>query len=222
MSVDAVYLVREGDDNEELRYSLRTLAKNVPHSGVWIVGYKPRWVSDVVAHIQTVQGPDAQANQCAALRAMSAEIPGRFDVWNDDFYALKPTTVRLQHQGPLAEHHARFAAIRPRSSYVARLLDTLDYLGPGALSYEIHRPMPVSGAALLDVLDEIDANPRRTLQWRSLYGNRRRSKGRRVADRLGWWPESEWCTTDEYTWPAIEHHMASRFPDPCIYEKEGG
>lgn len=222
MSVDAVYLVREGDDNEELRYSLRTLAKNVPHSGVWIVGHKPRWVSDDVAHIPTVQGPDAHANQCVALRAASAAIPGRFDVWNDDFYALRRTNVTLQHQGPLADHHARYFAVRPRAAYVARLLATLDYLGPGALSYEIHRPIPVVGADLVEVLDEIDANPGLPLQWRSLYGNRHRGKGRLVKDRLGWWPESTWCSTDEYTWRAIEHHMAARFPDPCIYEKEGG
>jgi len=222
VSVDAVYLVREGDDNEELRYSLRTLAKNVPHSRVWIVGYKPRWVSGEVAHIPTAQSSDGYANQHIALRAACGALPGRFDVWNDDFYALKRTTVAMQHQGLLSEHHARFFAVRPRAAYVARLLSTLDYLGPESLSYEIHRPIPVVGAELVEVLDEIDANPGRLLQWRSLYGNRRRGKGRLVKDRLGWWPESTWCSTDEYTWRAIEHHMASRFPAPCIYEKEGG
>ena len=49
--MDAVYYVRPGDRNDELRYSLRSLA-NLPHDRVWIVGHTPPWVTG----IESIQG----------------------------------------------------------------------------------------------------------------------------------------------------------------------
>jgi hypothetical protein len=52
---DLVYVVREGDRNNELRHSLRSVVANVPHRLVWIAGYKPGWVSDLVGYIPMAQ-----------------------------------------------------------------------------------------------------------------------------------------------------------------------
>lgn len=39
--MDLVYIVKNSEVNEDLRYSLRSVAKFVPHNKIWIVGYKP-------------------------------------------------------------------------------------------------------------------------------------------------------------------------------------
>ena len=47
LEMDIVYVVRPGDENEALRYSLRSLA-NIPHRTVWIAGYRPKWCYGIV------------------------------------------------------------------------------------------------------------------------------------------------------------------------------
>ena len=42
---DVVYCVKDDPDNEELRYSLRSL-KNLPHQKVWIYGGGPKWLNE--------------------------------------------------------------------------------------------------------------------------------------------------------------------------------
>ena len=44
---DLVYIVCPGDQNEELRYSLRSVARNLPGRRVWIFGHTPPWVTGV-------------------------------------------------------------------------------------------------------------------------------------------------------------------------------
>ncbi|MFF3129757.1 hypothetical protein ACFVRD_48125 [Streptomyces sp. NPDC057908] len=51
---DIVYVVRPWNQNEQLRYSLRTLA-NLPHRRVWIAGYCPTWVGPDVGRIPVAQ-----------------------------------------------------------------------------------------------------------------------------------------------------------------------
>lgn len=36
--MDLVYIVKEDENNEELRYSLRSVAKYLPQNKIWIVG----------------------------------------------------------------------------------------------------------------------------------------------------------------------------------------
>ncbi len=54
---DVVYVVRPGDKNEELRYSIRSVIANLPHRKVWIAGYKPTWLSDDLGYIKVQTKP---------------------------------------------------------------------------------------------------------------------------------------------------------------------
>jgi hypothetical protein len=44
---DVVYVVRPGNRNEELRYSLRSIAAHLPHRRVWLAGFCPSWVRNI-------------------------------------------------------------------------------------------------------------------------------------------------------------------------------
>ena len=67
MTPDIVYVVRPGERNEELRYSLRSLS-NLPHGRVWIAGYMPKWVTGV-EHIPSPAKPGSHVHAKANLRA---------------------------------------------------------------------------------------------------------------------------------------------------------
>ena len=45
--LDFVYIVGKSEKNEDLRYSLRSIAKHYPDHKVWIVVYKPSCVTNV-------------------------------------------------------------------------------------------------------------------------------------------------------------------------------
>ena len=49
MVVPDIYypVIKSVNDNAELRFSLRSL-KNIEHGNVYIVGYKPLWVKNVI------------------------------------------------------------------------------------------------------------------------------------------------------------------------------
>jgi hypothetical protein len=189
---DVLFLVRRGDVNEELRYSLRSLA-NVPHGRVWIAGHRPAWVSaDVgLVRVQQFRGKhsNAKANLEAALRC--DEISESFLYMNDDFFVMQPMeSVPALHRGSIAE----VAAEQPGSSdYVEAMHATrrilVDLGIPEPLSYELHVPMLVTRSGMLEALQWVN-HPR--IQERSLYGNLAGVGGERIEDLKVYGGETGW------------------------------
>lgn len=151
--MDAVYIVRPGDDNEELRYSLRSVT-NLPINNVHIVGCKPRWVTGV-NHIPTEQPHptdratkllNARKNMLAAMH--SNDIEEEFILMNDDFYVMKPQdTLSEFHRGTwaqaLEELPAGFCA-RPYWQGFRATVTVLNDLGyDNPLCYSLHIPIVI-------------------------------------------------------------------------------
>ena len=88
---DFVYIVKESEDNEELRYSLRSISKFYPSNKIWIVGYKPSWIQNV-NYIPVKQdcGDKWKNSVNNIIKACeSEEISNDFILMNDDFIILK-------------------------------------------------------------------------------------------------------------------------------------
>lgn len=178
--VDVVYVVREGDENPELRLSLRSIAAHVPHRRVWIVGYTPRWVTGVES-IRTEQAGSKWVNSTANVVAACRhpDVSDRFVLCNDDMYVLRPLVdldVELAlHRGRardvLAESRSRRLHDPTYTDGMAATIDLLESWGHlDPLSYELHIPMVVDKAVMLDVLDRsAGAHPCR--HKRTLFGN---------------------------------------------------
>lgn len=176
-------MVRAGDRNEELRYSLRSLAANVPHDRVWIVGHKPAWVTGV-RHIPVRQGNQKHDNTWAIMRAFAnhPDIDPDVLLMNDDFFVMRPVDrVPVMHRGLLPAWLERHGAKRG-SWAVEKMLATREVLAamgrdPAVLlSYELHVPLPVDRRWLAEVIavaDMMRAAGRVTgpLCKRTLYGN---------------------------------------------------
>jgi hypothetical protein len=167
--MDIVYICRKGE-NEELRYSLRSVAKNLPESRVWVVGGKPKWYTG--NYIQVEQNTTKYANAMKNLYAIiqSDEISDDFVLMNDDFYVIKPIKdIETYNVGSIYAHYTRYCDKYGRNSYSKLLLNTLNRLKKAGIkdpiSYEAHVPMKMNKHKLLETFKY------KSCLWRSVYGN---------------------------------------------------
>ena len=181
---DVVYVCRPGDDNEELRYSLRSL-RNLPHGKVWIAGYCPVWVS---AEVQRIAVPARASKHDHALASLIAamdhpEVSDPFLMFNDDFYVMRAMEkVPVLHNGPLLqviEDHAKGSSYREAMEKTAAILQT-DHSLEDLRGYEIHAPMEFEKVGLGLALSLGAKIPR--LQYRTVYGNLMNVGGTQCSD----------------------------------------
>ena len=95
--MDILYVVGTGSlwNNNELRYSLRSIAKNGGNVGrVFIVGYKPNFVSDLVTYIPC-DDPYDRAHKNILHKVLTAVesglLPEHFLISSDDHFYIKQT-----------------------------------------------------------------------------------------------------------------------------------
>jgi hypothetical protein len=129
--VDLVYVVGSSSmwAHNELRYSLRSVARNMPHDRVIISGHLPKWCRGV-EHVHgldrsTDRVKNAQTKLLAALE--SGKVGDRFALMNDDFYILQPWSCdAIRYVGSLAGRHRNLLAERkPGDPYLRAIGATL-------------------------------------------------------------------------------------------------
>jgi hypothetical protein len=167
-NMDLVYICRNGD-NEELRYSIRSAVKNLPHDKIWVVGGKPDWYTG--DYIEVNQGKSKYRNARNNLKAIcnAKEISESFILMNDDFYIVnKIDSIPYMYAGTLSDKIKQRDDIFNGNTYTALLRQTLGSLSRKnintALDYELHVPMIMEKKKLSKVLGFSGL-------WRSVYGN---------------------------------------------------
>lgn len=227
--VDLVYLVRPGDDNEELRYSLRTLV-NLEHDRVWFVGHRPSWVT-AVEHIPGNRWNAKALNVLDNVR-LACEHPDVSDevvIMNDDFFILEPLTPAVWIRGTLASHLSKVA--HRLDTWAQSLRNTAEWLRrqgiPEPLSYELHTPFPVDKAKMADALRRVGSfgHPHPP-QWRTVYGNLHaveapqrpdcKIRAQALGDEV---LAGGLLSTTGSTFEWVRDELAARFPDPSPYER---
>lgn len=176
-----IYICR-GGDNEELRYSLRTVVNSFPDSDVWIVGGIPNWYKG--NNISIEQNASKYNNAIENLKAIvkSKELPEEFVLMNDDFFIInKIDSLKHYHEGPLLNKIEKYKELKMDPSYVQKLGETYNRLQrmgiEDPVSYETHTPMIMLKERLGEVLEYCP----RSL-WRSLYGNIHQVGGEEIKD----------------------------------------
>lgn len=175
MNHDIVYLLKDGP-NEELRYSLRSVAKNFPHGRIIFVGGCPEDIEpDVHIRIEQTE-PTKWANTRQNLIA-ACKNPGITDdfwLFNDDFFIMKPYKSNGREADNTLWHH--IAEIENRhfmtmSKYTLMLrhcgktLRDAGIIKP--LNYAVHRPMLINKDKALQIIRRFPCEP----MFRNLYGN---------------------------------------------------
>lgn len=230
--LDLLYLLRVGEDNEELRHSLRSVAANLPHGRVWLAGHRPSWVDpDAVRFVPVPRHRDkhtsSTANLLAALR--EPDMPAHVVLMNDDFFVTSPVAgVPMLHRGSVAEVAAGYS---PHGTYGRGMRQTAALLArlghPEAVSYELHVPMVIHGPTMRHLLELHGRGRIRCLHKRTLYGNLAHCGGRRAEDvkvfrdDQEWNPEGPFLSTNDVTFNRgrVGVWLRARFPDPCRYER---
>jgi hypothetical protein len=226
--MDVVYPVRPGASHEELRFSLRSIAANLAHDRVWLVGYRPAWV----AGVEHVAAPtlDRWSTVPSHLRAITAlpELGEEFIYLNDDFFVLRPAAgAPVWHRGPIAAE----VAAHPAGTWRRGQAETLELLRCWGirepLSYELHVPMVMTTTILAEALARAaTAGPFAALAYRSLYGNVAGVGGEPTQDvkifgrtaRIPIGATFLSTNDDSFANGRVGRQLRARFPEACRYE----
>ena len=234
------YVIKPQDENEELRYSLRSVAEYYPESTVIIAGYKPSWVTGV-QYIPVDQVPgEKHANSLRNQMAVFTNdgLPEAIWMIDDDVFFLdrrgdQPTTW---HWGYVEDVLLSYGPSRLGNIYWRSMLATLEILrGLGIqqpLSYAMHTPHPVHRASMAAAIHRY-RQPGVNIQHATIAGNLDRIGGVKlphgdvkVYDQDPWTPLPSWLpdaevvsTTDlSFLCGGIGKHIRRRFPSPSRYE----
>jgi hypothetical protein len=168
--MDYVYICRDGD-NEELRYSIRSVIANGNPDKIWVVGGKPDWYSG--NFISVAQNENKYNNVLNNLKAIcnSAEISSSFILMNDDFFIMKKINGFNNYNGGILLNKIhQNEDIANKTLYFNKLNKTyyklLDLQIKEPLNYELHVPILIEKNKLKRILKDIKG-----CLFRSLYGN---------------------------------------------------
>lgn len=182
-NLDIIYFVKDNPRNEELRYSLRSVAKNMQYNRVWIFGGCPaNIVPDI--RVKVVQNGCTKWDNVRSMYLMACknkELTDNFILFNDDFFIMQPTNyIEPLYRCSLEEHIKILEPGKP-SAYSKLLRDakqTLERWGQPTLSYELHTPFIFNRKKLLKMLESFPD----THCCRTMYGNLYNIDGRQSSD----------------------------------------
>ena len=232
--MDFVYFVRHGE-NEELRYSIRSVIKHFPDANIWVLGNKPDWYTGNFVPVRNVGEKFTNIANCCYEAAKHPEISDPFVWMNDDFFIVKPLESILPlHRGPLKERSDRYAQGISTSYYNKLLHNTYHKLLKHGieepLDYDVHMPLVMDKEKTLEALKMARIGQ---VLPRSIYGNIAQIEGSRVGDvkvyassafafktydyNAG---DSPYLSTEDQSFDQVyEDVLKDMFPDPSVYEK---
>lgn len=226
-----VYMCRSGQ-NEELRYSIRSVVKNVPDAQISVVGGSPDWFKG--HHIPIAQDKSKYNNVANNITAAlnSIDIPENFILMNDDFFILKPLqTIPVLHGGSLYDKLMFHKSLVNKTSYSSKIEYTYRKLLKAKienpLDYDIHVPFNINKDQLSNIFNIKDTK----MLWRSQYGNHYQIGGEEIKDvkihtsntfKIKSYQHSDdsiFVSTDEKSFKLIKNILDEKFTKPSRFEQ---
>ena len=174
MSYDIVYILKEGIDSEELRYSLRSVCENFDYNKIWFYCGCPKDIKPDKYVPFKQKGYNKLDRVHSTFKAIceNDEITSDFYLFNDDFFIMQPYEQEtplcngtLKRIAYLVEQNSNIESFYAQYlKYTHQILEEKHY---DTLSYEVHGPILINRKRALEVLKEFPGNT----QFRSTYGN---------------------------------------------------
>lgn len=222
---DIVYFVKETKNNEELRYSLRSL-KNFPHGKVWFYGGCPQGLKPDV-HIRILQDqPTKWANifKMFKLACNNPDISKDFWLFNDDFFVMQPVKDGPNYyEGDLYKRvvtlEDKHNGITPYSQQLRYTLQELEEMGCTTLNYAVHTPMLINkekGRELCNIIN----GP----MIRCVYGNYFKIGGVnhrdcKIDSLSKLYKDGDYLSTNDKSFSGrVGEQIKEMFKDKCEYE----
>lgn len=222
---DIVYLLRNGIEGDELKYSLRSL-KNFPHDKVWFFGGKPAGVQ--ADHMVELNQKGVSVWEKTAWTVQEvcrvADVSEDFWLFNDDFFIME----KLDGLPPLYDStlwkKIEQRRANGRSDLYCREMKWTRLMlmekGYRTFNYDVHAPMLFNKRKLLEVFKVF---PRGSL-FRSLYGNYYKVGGMDYRDCKISSPDKKpkalpmLSTSDESFMGLTGDYIKSKFKRRCRFE----
>lgn len=230
--LDVVYFVSAFPKND-LRYSIRSVAKNLEFNKLWIYGGKKYDINpDGYVRIMNQKG----ATKWDKVRSMYREvclndsITEDFIMFHDDFFIMKPIKeINPEHRGTFEAHISVIEAsfgnqLTEYTKILRHASETLLEGNKSNLSYELHKPFIFNRKKLLYILDKY---PREHC-IRSIYGNYYQIGGEKTHDvkifnkepKFDYKKEPILSTDNSVITDGNEHweYITNKFNERCKYE----
>lgn len=225
--MDYVYICRPGD-NEELRYSIRSVRKNASYNNIWVVGGKPDWYYGNFVEVEDVGNKFENIRGCYKAISQIGAISNEFVLMNDDFFILKPVGIMpVFHGGPLIDKIERYNNNGAATKYTRILLDAHKKMQKmrikDPLDYDIHVPMVIDKKKIKDFIDL-------SLAPRSMYGNMFSVGGNNIKDvkiyntkkmkfnSIDSYQDLPFLSTEDESFKNILEFLKQMFPNKSMYE----
>lgn len=219
--MDCVYICRSGN-NEELRYSIRSVLKNTEYKNIWIVGHKPDWYVGNYIPVTDIGNKYENIQRCLDIISTVHEISEDFILMNDDFFIMnKIESLSSYYDGTLEDRFIQHMSKFGNNQY-ARILATANKKLRGLgietpLNYDIHSPMIMNRYKLKEVVNF-------SLAPRSFYGNIHSIGGESISDvklykkQKDFDADSIFLSTTEESFEMVKEILMSQFPEKSKYE----
>lgn len=176
--MDLLYVLGSGTawQDNELRYSLRSACRHLPHGKVVVVGERPTWLTGITHIPAQDRYPFPVRNTLHKLNVAidSGLLADRFVLMNDDFLLLRPfdPTAPAVVSGTLQQRiTAGPVGADPHYHLLKEHLPKLRALGiPEPLDYDLHHPLPMDTTAVAHMLATCGGSGH-LYPWRTYYGN---------------------------------------------------
>lgn len=226
---DVIYILKNGGPTEELRYSLRSIEKNMTHGDVWFYGGIPNgFVPDhAVKFNQDGFTKWEKVRSTLIAICKNENVPARFWLFNDDFYIMqRMTSTKPVYNKTLRDHYKHVESKHGgRTAYSKALRfceEVLKQKELPTLDYAVHVPMLIDKEKALEVLNEFPSCP----MFRSLYGNYVQAEGIQKPDvKISDFnklpdPDAAFLSTSNksFMFGAVGKYIQKTFKEPCKYE----
>ncbi len=226
--MDVVYTCRPGE-NEELRYSIRSVLKNAKFiNNIWVVGAKPDWYVGNFIAVKPVGNSFANVRENLKNVIDNDNISEDFVLMNDDFFIMENiNSVSHYYGGMLSDRSMRHQELAGPNYYANMLMKTHKVLKQKGidkpLNYELHVPMLFNKTKLSQTIEQ-------PFSIRSYYGNTYDLGGEDIKDvKIYSHPRfrvasssmdnsTPYVSTDDESFKQIRSIMQEMFPDKSDYE----
>lgn len=233
MKYDVVYVLKNGIQDDELIYSVRSVVKNFPYNKIWFYGGVPEHVvpDEQVSYDQLGYTKYERTRRTWREICQNEKITDSFWLFNDDFFVMdRVADMSPVCQGTLYQHVKRLERKnRGPSKYSTRLVRTMRLLKDNnydILDYELHIPMLINKSKGLSILNRYTYDG----AFRSLYGNMYYNHSKIEPDvkiiSIAEEPDPDKhntfiSTSDEsFKHGYVGQYIRRKFPEKSKYEKE--
>lgn len=228
--MDYVYICRAGE-NEELKYSIRSVVANANYNRIWVVGYKPDWYNGNFVDVPDTATKFDNIINCTKAIADIGAISEDFVLMNDDFFFLRYVeSMPTYHGGSLRDKIDKYIELGSRryATLLSRTYNNLVRQGiKDPLDYDIHIPMPMNKQKLKESIKKayfprsgygnIHNVGGTHIQDVKTYSNKSTLKSRSYDFKNG---ELPFVSTEDGSFKEVyETILKDMFPNPSQYER---